>query len=218
MENTNGGFGRAALIDALYSNHPNDEFTDSINKTLKEAGIQLDVYKGEEVTVNLLENLKSGYKLIIFRMHSALSTEKQLNLFTAESYSVIKYVEEQFQQIVRTATAENNPHAIFTINCGFISRFMQGKLNGTLVIAMGCEGTLDPELIDTFLRLDAQAYIGWNGPVLLSHSDDAVTYLVQKIYIEKLSVIESVNETNRVIGEDSFNGTVLDYYDSSKTP
>jgi len=82
--NSNDSPPKAALIDALYTTFPNKNFTRSINETLCAAGFKVDVFQGNDVTVEFLKKLPIGYKLIILRMHSALAANNQLYLFTAE--------------------------------------------------------------------------------------------------------------------------------------
>jgi len=203
---------KAALIDALYCKHPNEEFTRSLNKTLSKAGFKVDIYQGEVVTVDFLKKLPSGYDLIILRMHSALSSNNQLYFFTAEPYSVGKYTQEQYFQLVKEAYASNESSPVFAVNWGFIKVYMTGKFNDALVIAMGCDGTRDPLLIQQLIDQGATGYIAWNGPVSISHSDKAILYLVQALYIRKLSLTAAVQETNSQVGKDPYWGTSLECY------
>jgi hypothetical protein len=203
---------KAALIDSLYGTHPNVEFTRSFNETLKEAGFEVDIYQGEEVTVGFLKKLTGGYKLIVLRMHSALSAKNELYLFTAEPYSAGKYAQEQYFQLVKEAYATEDSQPVFAVNWGFIKRLMTGKFSGTLVVAMGCDGALDPLMAQEFINQGAVGYVAWDGPVLLSHSDEAIMYLVQALYMEKLPSEEAVERTSSEIGEDPHWGTVLNCY------
>lgn len=202
---------KAALIDALYSSHPNVEFTKSLTETLQEVGFEVDIYQGTEVTVDFLKKLEGGYRLIVLRMHSALSAQNELYFFTAEPYSAGKYMEEQYFRLVKEAYPTEDSQSVFAVNWGFIERLMTGKFNGTLVVAMGCDGGLDPWMAEEFINQGAIGYVGWNGPVLLSHSDEAILYLLKALYIEKLALKEAVEKTNNQIGEDPNWGTILDY-------
>jgi len=204
---------RAALIDALYSNHPNDEFTRSVNKTLREAGVKVDVYQGKEVTVEFLNRLKGGYKLVILRMHSALSTTSNaLYLFTAEPFFEGRYVQELNSKRVVEAFATNRSSSVFAVNWDFIKMFMTGKFDGALVVMMGCDGACDPWMTEEIINQGAIGYVAWNGKALLSHSDRAVLYLIQALYMENLPLEEAVEKTNSQIGEDPNWGSVLDCY------
>jgi len=203
---------KAALIDALYSTHPNQEFTKSLNQTLREAGFRVDVFQGTEVTVDSLKKMPNGYKLIILRMHSALGTNNQLYLFTAEPYSIGKYTQEQYLELAKEAYTTQNSQSVFAVNWGFIKRCMTQKFNGTLVIAMGCDGTLDSWIIQEFINQGAVGYVAWTGPVLISHSDEATLHLIQALYTEKLQLEEAVEKTNNQAGEDPEWGAIFECY------
>ena len=211
-DDSSGGLLRAALIDALYINNSNVDFTRSFEETLGRVGFQVDVYQGEEVTVDFLKKLASGYSLIVLRMHSALSSRNELYLFTSEPYSSEEYKQEQSFRLIKEAYATNSSQSVFAVNWGFIKRLMTGKFDGALVIAMGCDGALDPLIAQEFINQGAVGYIAWNGPVLLSHSDETVLHLARALYIEKLSMEEAVTKINNEIGEDPRWGTILNYY------
>jgi len=212
VNQTDNHLPKAALIDALHCNHPNEWFTESLNKTLSQAGFKVDIYQGEVVTVDFLKKLPSGYDLIILRMHSALSSSNQLYFFTAEPYSVGKYTQEQYFQLVKKAYVSNESSPVFAVNWGFIKVYMVEKFEGVLVIAMGCDGTLDSLFIQQLIDQGAIGYIAWNGPVSISHSDKAILYLVQVLYVKKLSLTVAVQETNSQVGEDPYWGTLLECY------
>jgi hypothetical protein len=201
----------AALIDALYSTSPNLTFTASLGNTLQDVGFDVDVYQGENVTVDFLKRLPCGYEVVIFRMHSALSSSNELYLFTAEPYSAGKYVQEQYYRIVKEAYPTEDSQSVFAVNWGFIKRLVANKFNGTLVVVMGCDGANDPLMAEEFMNQGAVGYVGWNGSVLLSHSDRAVSYLLQALYVDKLSLEDAVERTNSLIGEDPQWGSMLNY-------
>jgi len=201
----------AALIDALYSSSPNLNFTASLGKTLQEAGFKVDAYQGENVTVDFLKKFPCGYELVILRMHSALSSSNELYLFTAEPYSAGKYVQEQYYRIVKEAYPTEESQSVFAVNWGFIERLMADKFKGALVIVMGCDGANDPWMAEEFIDRGAVGYVGWNGSVLLSHSDRAVLYLIQALYVDKLSLEDAVKKTNSQIGVDPQWGSILNY-------
>jgi len=64
---------KAAIIDQLYSLQPNEAFISEVTKELEDYGFEVDIYQGDEVTVDLYRQLPGyGYKVIIFRAHSGL--------------------------------------------------------------------------------------------------------------------------------------------------
>ena len=65
--NRSGEF-KAAIVDQLYSLQPNEGFISEVTRELEDYGFKVDLYQGDEVTVDLYRRLPSyGYKLIIFR-------------------------------------------------------------------------------------------------------------------------------------------------------
>jgi hypothetical protein len=44
---------KAAIIDQLYSLQPNEAFTSHVTQELEDYGFEVDIYKGDAVTVNL---------------------------------------------------------------------------------------------------------------------------------------------------------------------
>lgn len=96
---------KAAIVDQLYVLEPNQDFIDQAKAYLEASGFEVDIYQGEEVSVNFYRQLpKHQYKLIIFRAHSGLMqrqedsqvmVKEETYLFTGEAYSKTKYVREQ---------------------------------------------------------------------------------------------------------------------------
>jgi hypothetical protein len=207
---------RAALIDALYSTYPNEEFTRSLNRTLVDVGFTVDIYEGSEVTVDFLKRLRSGYKLVIFRMHSALSSSNDLYFFTGEAYSDGKYLPEASFRLVQKGYTSEDSQPVFAVNWGFVKRCMAGKFDGALVVAMGCDGAVDHLMAKEFVNQGAIGYVGWTGPVLLSNSDRATLYLIEALYNEQLSLEAAVERTNGQVEADPHSGAVpvLDLYRS----
>jgi hypothetical protein len=203
---------RAALIDALSNASVGEEFADAVNRTLHGAGFVVDVYQGSEVTVDFLEKFAGGYKLVIFRVHSALSFGGQLYLFTAEPYSGEKYSEEQYYCLAKEAYATDSSQPVFSVNWGFVKRLMAGEFNGTLVVVMGCDGASDSRIAEEFVNQGAVGYVGWNGSVLLSHSDEAVLHLVEDLYVGKQPLKMAVDDTNSRVGRDPASGSVLECF------
>jgi hypothetical protein len=211
-DGNSGNSPRAVLIDALYDASPNQLFTASLNRTLRDAGFEFCVFRGQEVTVDFLKRLEGGFSLVILRVHSALSEDGELFLFTGEPYSSDKYVEEQSFRLVKKAYATESSQPVFAVNWGFVKRLMAGKFNGSLVVAMGCESTCDSFVIREVIDQGVVGYVGWNGSVLLSHSDEATSRLVEDLYVSKLSLREAVDDVNEKIGPDETEGATLECY------
>lgn len=200
----------AALVDSLCVGVPDNSFNSDLVETLKQAGFSVDVYEGEEVTVDLLCSLPEGYDLIVLRMHSAVHSETLgLYLFTAEPYSENNYLNEQQYMLVKKAYAFNDSEPVFAVNWMFVKRCMPEKFCNTTVIVMGCEGALDMKLATEFFNQGAKAYIAWNGLVLPSHSSRGTLQLVENLYIEELLVQQAVENANIQVGPDPESNSIL---------
>lgn len=200
----------AALVDSLYVCVPDDSFTSGLVETLTQAGFSVDVYAGENVTVDLLYSFEGCYDLIVFRMHSAVHSKTLgLYLFTAEPYSENKYLDEQRFGMVKKAYAFDYSEPVFAVNWMFVKKCMTQKFCNTTVIVMGCDGTCDLKLSTAFFNQGAKAYIGWNGLILPSHSSKATLQLVENLYTNNLSFQEALQKTNNQIGADPTYGSTL---------
>ena len=62
------GIPRAAVIDQLYNDFPNEEFQNKATKHLNDLGYKVDYYLTDEITVDFFKELPSmNYGFIIFR-------------------------------------------------------------------------------------------------------------------------------------------------------
>lgn len=201
---------RAALIDSLYVSSPNNQFISNFKSILREVGFKVDIYRGREVTVDVLKVIPEDYNLLVLRMHSAVHSKiLGLYLFTAEPYNPDKHVEEQCFHFVKSAVAFNESQPVFAVNKWFIKKCMAGKFNGTLLILMGCDGTCDPGMAKEFIRQGASGYIGWNGSVVPLHSDQAILQLIDNLYVKNCTVQEAVERTiEQVRSDPEYNSTL----------
>ncbi len=200
---------RAVVVDALSGNYSNDEFTGYVNGTLRGAGFSVDFFEAGVVSVDFLERFPVGYELVIFRVHSALSFTGELYLFTAEPYVSDRYVSEQGFRLVKEAYADDGSGPVFGVDWGFVRKLMPGRFNGSVVVVMGCDGARDRLMADEFLSQGAVGYVGFDGSVLLSHSDGAIMHLIGEVYVGKQPLKKAVDDTNNAVGADPVSGSML---------
>lgn len=209
--NINQGFSyKAAIVDHLSLSQPNQTFVETVATVLKQGGFTVDYYPSENVTVEFYRNLPSrGYGLIIFRVH----TTQRGALFTSEPYSTSSYVWEQLNdQVWRVSYHEGNPPLYFGIPPSFVKSCMNGKFSETVVIAMGCDTLKFSDMAEAFIEKGAKVYIGWNGPVSASHTDQATAQFLKHLIIKKQTVKKAVTETMAELGPDPVSKSVLLYY------
>jgi len=209
---------KAAIVDQLSLTLPNQTFIQTATNTLKQAGYTVDYYSGENVTVEFYRNLPTyGYRIIILRVHSSITQgEKSLGLFTSERYDSGRYVYEQLTnrllEAVYSEEERNNGIIYFAISPTFVTQSMNGRFNNATIIMMGCEGLTYTAMAEGFHQKGAKVYISWSGSVSASHTDTAITHLLQHYLIEERTLKESVQETFKEVGFDPAYNSLLIYY------
>ncbi|MFC1904241.1 hypothetical protein ACFLXT_00530 [Chloroflexota bacterium] len=200
--------GTAAIVDQLYSLQPNPLFINRTTESLQTNGFQVDLYQGEQVTVDFYRKLPTyGYKLIIFRSHSGLLVKEGEMaegtwLFTDEPHSRTKYVNERLAgSIVKARTAENKPW-LFAIGSEFVARSMEGQFDNTVIIMMRCYCLYLDDLAQAFSKKGAAVYIGWDGNVGLEYVDQAAIELIENLLTHDMTIDNVVNKTISEIGAD----------------
>jgi len=202
---------KAAILDALYASSQDLAYEQSLTNYLSTAGYRVDVFRGENVTIDLLRNV-GGYKVLILRLHSAIrSSDGFLYLFSGEKYTQSKYVQERFYGGVREGITFDNV-SYFAINAVFLGGNNPTGLKDSTIILMGCNGTGDSYSIQRLLDRGVKAYIAWTGYVELSYSDEATIALVKALYLERSSVQAAVEEAMKEAGTESAYNSVLEYY------
>ena len=103
---------KALIYDALYETQTGANFTNALEDTLAGRGYIVEVYQGEEATVNLLQTLHGDYSLIVFRVHSGVFDE-EVWLFTGEEFDASKHVGMQLVNEVHVNSHDDGPRYLF---------------------------------------------------------------------------------------------------------
>jgi hypothetical protein len=207
--------GGVAIVDSFYSSTPN--FTDEAVMFLSSKGVRVDVYRDENVTVELYRELPTyGYSLIILRVHAGLGEDSASPtfLFTNEPYVNDKYpVERASKQILQGVIDLNNPvNPVFSVGPLFVDRSMKGNFDNSTIILSSCYGLYNDWLADTFIERGAKAFIGWDGEVTLEHTDAASLALLKAFINQNLTVNDAVTKVMKEVGPDTACGSKLEYY------
>jgi hypothetical protein len=202
---------KAAILDGVYAGSQDLAYEQSLTNYLSTAGYRVDVFRGENVTIDLLRNV-GGYKVLILRLHSAIDSDVGfLYLFSGEKYIQSKYVQEQLSGAVREAITFDNV-SYFAINAVFLGENNATGLKGSTIILMGCNGTGSSYSIQRLLDRGVNVYIAWSGYVDLSYSDETTLALVKALYMEKSSVQAAVEEAMKEAGTEPGYNSVLECY------
>ena len=213
---------KAAIIDQLYLFQPNPSFIDETTEILEGYGFKVDVWQGEEITVDFYRELpKYGYELIVFRAHmgilcylkgSEVVPTEITCLFTGENYTPTKYVAEQLTERVQEAQMPEDCPTVFAVNPEFITKSMKGEFDNTVIIMMGCAGHHIDDMAAAFVQKGASTYLGWSATVVLDYVDTAAPNLVANLCTKKLTVEQATAETMAEVGHDPYYNARLKYY------
>lgn len=89
---------KAAIIDQLYNEFPNESFQKQTKEYLESVGYAVDIFTTDQITVDFYKDLpKMNYNYVIIRTHgvSEDGNDHSVGLFTGEKYSEEKYISEQ---------------------------------------------------------------------------------------------------------------------------
>jgi hypothetical protein len=203
------GLRHAAIIDGLAEQMPNGSFIENTSSILRGAGFSVDVYLWKAVTVELFKNLPSGYRIILFRTHSAPGA-----IFTAEPYDTNRYVHEQLSDEVMVGEIEYLPkerNRFFAIDPKFVEDYM--TFNDTIIVQMGCYGvSAGNSMANAFLNKGAKLYIAWDNWVTPERTDEAALELIRQLVVERATIAEAVKKSMTAVGPDFTYGSLLLYY------
>ncbi|HEX74750.1 MAG TPA: hypothetical protein G4N93_06365 [Dehalococcoidia bacterium] len=209
---------KAAIIDQLYSLQPNEAAIQQMTRELEGYGFEVDVYQGDEVTVDFYGELPGyGYDLIIFRAHSGLlkrdgETIEKTCLFTDEPYSETRHITQQLtEQLAMARISEHYPW-VFAIGSKFVTQSMDGEFDNTVIIMMGCSCLYLDDLATAFIDKGASTYLGWDASVSLDYVDKATPILVTNLCAKQMTIRRAVDETMAEVGADPDYGACLNYY------
>jgi hypothetical protein len=203
-----------ALIDQLGFGQANPAFADNLGSMAKNAGYDFDYYPSGAASMDFFVNLPDrGYQIIILRIHgTGLVASDPAAIVTSDHYSSSQHVADQLTD--RVTAVDVNGTRYFALEPSFVSDVMCGRFSGTLVLAMFCAGTQYLSLAKAFVDKGAGAYIGWNGVVTVSHSDQAFESLVSFL-LEGKPVDKSIQDVMTTVGPDPLHGATLQIYSQS---
>jgi hypothetical protein len=197
---------KAAIIDQLYDVQPNKAFVSEVTQQLNALGLEVDIYRSNEVTVDFYQKLpRHGYKLIIFRVHSGLLVKEGEMaegtwLFTSEPHSPVKYTEQRLAgSIVKARTDEHHPW-VFAIGSDFVIQNMEGQFDNAFIIMMGCFSLRLDDLAQAFVKKGVNTCLGWNGNLSLDYVDKATIKLMNNLCHEEMTIKRAIREVMADMG------------------
>jgi hypothetical protein len=197
---------KAAIIDQLSSSNlstvsrrPNQTFIVEAQELLHERFSEVDYYLNNATVDNYKALSSLGYKLIVWRAHSALDLgSKYIAICTCETYGSKSYDQYLNNQQLTLCNITNDPHLYWAITPKFIEECMDGRFEDTVIILMSCNGLKAgyDKTAEAFTQKGAKIFISWDGWIDPSDNDQAVALLLQHLIVQNTTVGEAVNETS----------------------
>lgn len=213
---TDDGVLTAVIVDQLELTVPNPGFVSDVTDLLERNGYVVDYIPGAEVTVDLYRDLpKHDYELIILRVHSTGEISRgesdvtSVSLFTGQPYSEDLYYEEQLSGAVGFAQYTLDSPKLFGVTAEFIRNRMEGTLDDSVVLMMGCQGFINAEGAEAFADRGARTFIGWDGLVSAKHTDAASSQLLQYLIEDGIETRDAIDRTMAEFGPDPDFGSQL---------
>ena len=193
---------KAAIIDQLSSSQltpssrfPNQTFIDTAKELLDQCFPKVDYYS-DNATVDQYKLLPSlGYKLIIWRAHSALDPNKYVAICSSEKYVPGKYEQYSDKQL-KLCNITGDPNLYFAITPDFIKECMDGRFEDTVIILMSCNGLKQDyyKTAETFEEKGVKVFISWDGWIDPSDNDHATDLLLDYLINKNDTVSEAVGK------------------------
>jgi len=216
------GVPKAAIVDQLYLREANPGFIAEMTAILESCGFAIDLWQGEEITVEFYRGLpERGYKLIVFRVHSGLLLEMEESgvepleatyLFTGETYTTTKYVSEQLTDKVSNALMAEDYPLVFAVSSEFIREDTKGDFDDTVIISMGCESYYYDDMPAAFIEKGASVYTGWSTIVSLEYVDVVTLDLLGNLCTANMTVTQGISRTTAELGHDPYFDAYLKYF------
>jgi len=193
---------KAAIIDQLSSSqladsirYPNQTFVNTAKQLLYKRFSIVDYYS-DNATVEQYKGLSSqDYKLIIWRAHSALDlNSKYIAISTSDKYGSKNY--DQYLENGQLTLCNITGYLYFGITPKFVEEFMSGRFEDTVIILMSCNGLKQEyyKTAETFEEKGVKVFISWDGWILPSDNDNAITLLLQYLIDENNTIHDAVHK------------------------
>jgi len=220
---------KAAIIDQLYRDIPNQNYQNQTMSYLLDAGYDVDLFTTEDITVDFYKELPSmDYEFIVLRSHSLAIYGKKPSewLFSGEKYSNKVHIAETLSgklspgvpfivtEDQRITYSEALKERYFMIGSKFIDESMVGQFPGTVIILGGCETMPHEFLAEALVKRGASSVIGWNELVSSGYNDRVTTSLLEKILVNGLQIDESIDLVMEDFKVDKKSSLKLKHYSS----
>ncbi|MCD6323634.1 MAG: hypothetical protein J7L55_00785 [Desulfurococcales archaeon] len=206
----------ALIADSLSLDFPDPDLVQRLRDVLQKAGYEVTVVYGEDVNLTLYSDL-TKYSLIILRVHGGKATYKtpdgkvhKLNgLFTGLPWSD-EYEYLKLNWIATRARPYNSNKTFLAVLPKFFDTELKGHFKpGSVLIVASCYSLYTSDIAEALGRKGLTHFIGWAGPVTVTHMDKALELLIDKVMQGNESWIQAVKAVNQELGPDPSYGDYL---------
>mgnify|MGYP007013816606 CR=1 FL=1 len=203
------------------------KYVRELRTRVEEAGIGDKVsVELTEITVDFYKELfKSGYHVIVLRVHSTYTPDLSAQGWTLPEGSVVIITQEKYEKtrhFVEQLGEQLMPSFAMNVSgiplgygfFAFTERFVRAQsavFPNSTIIVLGCHGLYTRGLAQAFLDRGALAYFGFDGFVDAFYSDKVGAKLLEKLFLEKESVGDAVVEVLLEVGPDPYYGSRLEF-------
>jgi len=195
--------------------HQNLTFLESAETLLQERFSAVDYYS-DNATVEQYANLASlGFKLIVWRGHSALDNSSgYVALASTDKYGFKDYDTYLANDQLALCNITGDANLYFGITPKFIEQIISGRFTDTVIFLMSCNG-LNPDYLKTaqaFQNKGAKAVISWDNWISSFDNDGAADALLQYLINKNYTISEAVSQIPPLSPE--YGWAYLRYYPS----
>jgi len=194
---------KAAIVDQLGSSllpegvgFPNKPFVNATKELLYKFFPKVDYYSNNATVENYKSLSSQGYKLILWRAHSALDLEsKYIAICTSERESSANY-DQYLENEQLTLCNITDSNLYFGITPKFVGECMSGRFEDTVVVLMSCNGLKQgyEATAESFIQRGAKVFISWDGWILPSDNDNGITMLLSYLINDTNTIAEAVEK------------------------
>ena len=207
QQKPNNSTPKAAIIDQLSSSdltyssrYPNQTFVNATTTLLHEYFSEVDYYSNNATVDNYEKLASEGYKLIIWRAHSALDLSNAYVAISTTENSVTSDTSE-YESMYRDGTLTlcnitGDPTLYWSITPKFVSETMDGRFDDTVIILMSCNGleTGYTQTAEALQEKGARAIISWNNWIEASSNDGATAMLLNYLIDQNNTIQQAVSK------------------------
>ena len=199
---------KAAILDQLYDDFPNESFQNKATEYLEAAGYQVDLYTTDEITVDFYKKLPlMNYEFIVLRTHGGPGLEGgSTTITTGEKFRKNIHLKEILNEqigasipIIRMTEIKGQSDEVilensyFDINSKLVDNAMEGRFSDTVLVIGGCSALNSTVLAESFVSRGVSSVVGWNGLVGDKDNDRITLEFLKEVLVNDIEIDDAVD-------------------------